>query len=82
MTDENSDRLRKMPNLFEIQNKTFLKFYSLSEHLAVVEVTVLFKGRVISRQYIAKKHKCFGIKIYKTCDQTGHTCDMTDYSYL
>jgi hypothetical protein len=47
MTDENSDRLRKIQNLFAIINKIFSKFYSLSEHLAVDKVTVLFKGRDI-----------------------------------
>jgi len=41
------------------------------EHLAVDEVIVKFKGRVIFRQYIPKKIKCFGIKIYKLCDGSG-----------
>jgi len=67
MSEENSDRLRKMRNLFEILNKTFSKFYSPSEHLVVDEVTVLLKGRVIFLQYIPKKRERFGIKIYKTC---------------
>jgi len=58
----------------------FSKFYSPSEHLAVEEVIVLFKGRVIFRQYIPKKHKIFGIKIYKPCDETGYTYEMTVYS--
>jgi len=62
MTDENSDRLRKMRNLFEILTKTFSKFYNHSERLTVDEVIVLFKGKVIFRQYIPKKHKYFGIK--------------------
>ena len=35
MTDENSDVLWTVRNLFEILNKTFSKFYCLSEHLAV-----------------------------------------------
>jgi len=51
MTEENSDR--------------FPKFHSLSERLAVDEVIVLLKGRVIFPQYIYKKHGCFGIKTYK-----------------
>jgi len=34
-----------------------------SEHLAVDEVTVKFKGRIIFRQYIPKKRKHIGIKI-------------------
>jgi hypothetical protein len=31
---------------------TYSKFYSPSEHLAVDEVIVLFRGRVIFKQYI------------------------------
>ena len=81
MKDEISDGLWKTRNLFEILNKTFSKFYSLSEHLAVDEVIVLFKGRVIFQQYIHKKHKRFGNKIYKPCDETGYTY-MTVYSFL
>jgi hypothetical protein len=31
------------------------------------------------KQYIPKKHKCFGIKIYKLCSMTGHTNDARIY---
>ena len=79
MTDENADRLWKVRNLFDILNQKFSKFYSPSEHLAIDEVIVKYKGRVIFRQYIPKKHKRFGIKIYKLCDDTGYTYDMTVY---
>jgi hypothetical protein len=48
MTDENSDGLWKTLNLFEILNKTFSKFYSPSEHLAVDEVIFFLKGRIFS----------------------------------
>ena len=50
---------------------TFSKFYSPSEHLIIDEVIVLYKERVIFQQYIPKKHKRFGIKIYKLRDKTG-----------
>ena len=50
MTDENSDRLWKMRNPFDILNEKFSKFYSPSEHLAADEVIVKYKGRVIFRQ--------------------------------
>jgi hypothetical protein len=76
-TDENSDRLWKIRNLFEILNEKFSKFYNPSEHLAVDEVIVKYQGRVIFRQYIPKKHKSFWIKIYRLCDETGYTYDMT-----
>jgi hypothetical protein len=39
-------------NLFEILNRTFLKFFSPSENLEVDEVIVLFQGRVVFTQYI------------------------------
>jgi len=58
---------------------TFSKFYGPSEHLTIDEVIVLYKGRVIFQQYIPKKHKHFGIKIYKLCDETGYTYDITLY---
>ena len=44
-----------MLSLFEILNKTFSRFYSPSENLAVDEI-ILFKGRVIFRHYIPMKH--------------------------
>jgi hypothetical protein len=80
--EENSDREWKLRNMFEIPNKAFSKFYSPSEHLAVDEVIVLLKGRVISPQYIHRKHGRFGIKSYKTCDQTVYRYDMTVYCLL
>jgi hypothetical protein len=44
--------------------------------LAVDEVIVKFKGRVIFRQDIPKNRKCFSIKIYKPYKVTGYTCGM------
>ena len=78
-TDENFDRLWKIRDLSEILNSTFSKFYNPSENLAVDEVIVSFKGRVIFKQYIPKKRKRFGIKIFKLCDSTGYTYDMKVY---
>jgi len=40
---------------------------------------VLYKVRVVFRQYIPKKHKRFGIRIYKLCDSLGYTYDMSVY---
>jgi hypothetical protein len=60
-------------------NNTYAKFYNPSEHLAVDEIIVLFKGRVVFRQNIPKKHKRFGIKIFELCDCTGYTYDMKVY---
>jgi hypothetical protein len=48
MTDENSNSLCKMRNMFEILNMIFSKFYSPSEHLAVEEVFFPPRERVFS----------------------------------
>ena len=42
--------------LFDLNNK-FCELYNPTEHLVVDEVIVLYKGRVVFRQYIPKKHK-------------------------
>ena len=58
--------------LFDFNNK-FCELYNLTENLAVEELIVLYKGRVVFQQYIPKKHKRFGIKIYKLCYSVGYT---------
>ena len=65
---EEYDPQWKLRAVFDKLNAAYTKFYNPSEHLAVDEVTVTFKGRVSFSQYIPKKPKCFGVKIYKLCD--------------
>jgi len=77
--DPHYDRLWKIRNVSDTLNNKFYELYNPTEHLAVDEVIVLFKCRVIFRQYTPKKHKRFGIKIYKLCDAFGYTYDMSVY---
>ena len=77
--DPNYDRLRKVRKIIDTLNNKFCEMYNPTEHLAVDEVVMLYKGRVVFRQYIPKKHKRFGIKIYKLCDSLGYTYDMSVY---
>jgi len=44
MKDENSDRLGKIRNVFDILNKKFSKFYKPSEHLAAEEFIFKYKN--------------------------------------
>ena len=76
---EEYDQLRKLRTVFDKLNDAYAKFYNPSEHLAVDEVIVKFKDRVIFRQYIPKKRKHLGIKIYKLCDESGYMYDMRVY---
>jgi hypothetical protein len=68
-----------MKSLGFSKNDAYAKYYSPTEHSAVDEITVLFKGRVDFKQHIPKKHKCFGIKIYKLCDSKGYMYNMRVY---
>jgi hypothetical protein len=72
-------RVWKIRPIFDMPNGAFSVCYAPTEYLAVDEVIVLFKGRVYLKRYILKKHKRFGIKIYKLCDMSGYMCDMDVY---
>ena len=76
-TYDNDDQLWKIRAIFNMLNDLCAKCYNLTEHLAVDEIIVFFKGRVIIKQCIRKKHKCFAIKLYKLCDSKGYTYNMT-----
>ena len=58
---------------------SYAKYYSLTKHSAVDEIIVLFKGRVIVKHYISKKHKQYGVKLYKLSDSKGCTYNVTVY---
>ena len=73
---EEYDRQCNIRNVFDKLNEAYAKLYNHSEHLAVDEVNVKFKGRFIFKQYIPKKRKRFCIKIYELCDESGYTYDM------
>jgi hypothetical protein len=47
--DGNFDRLWKIQNLIAILNRAFSKFYGASKFLAIDEVIVFFKGRIVSK---------------------------------
>jgi len=54
LVNRTGDRLWNIRDLFEIIRTNFSKFYNPSEHLAVDEVIVKFKERVLFKQYIPK----------------------------
>jgi len=47
----------KIRKIFDILSNKFCEIYNPTEHLAVDKAIVLYKGRVIFRQYIPKKCK-------------------------
>jgi len=69
--DDNFERLWKIRDVLDILHVVYSKLYNPSEHMAIDEVTVLFRGKGAFWQCIPKKHKCLGIKIHKLCDTYG-----------
>jgi hypothetical protein len=55
--DKEYDRLWRLQTVFDTLILAYAKFCNPSENLAVDEVIVKFKGRVIFRQYIPKTLK-------------------------
>jgi len=72
-TDENYDQLWKTRAIFDKLNNSYATYYSPTKPSAVDDVIVFFKGRVTFKQYTPKKHKRFGIKLYKLCDFKWYT---------
>jgi len=50
--ERRDDSLYKTLNIFEIIRTNFSKFYNPTEYLAVDEVIVKIKGRIVFKQYI------------------------------
>ncbi|GFS93137.1 piggyBac transposable element-derived protein 4 [Trichonephila clavipes] len=73
------DRLWKIRKVFDSFNGIFKEVYDPTENLSFDEVIIKFKGRVLFKQYILKKRKQWGLKMYKIADATGYTYDMRVY---
>jgi len=74
-----TDRLRKLRDICAAILARFQKVYTPSKALSVDEAMVLWRGRLVFRQYIpGKKHK-FGIKLYLLCEPSGYVLNCLVY---
>lgn len=65
--DKNKASFWKIRSLSDMLNDSYIKFYSLSKHLAVNEVIMLCERKVTFKHCISNKHKFFCIKIHELC---------------
>jgi hypothetical protein len=77
--DPNYNKLWKIRRIFEMLNDVYSKYLAPTEHVTEDEVIVLYKGKVNFERHMPKKHKRFGIKIYKLCHMSGYTYDVHVY---
>ena len=78
VTEENkNDKVWKIRRWCDDLNSNFLKV-SPSENQCIDEVMVAFKGRSILKQYLPKKPRKWGFKLWARCSSTGflHVFDI------
>lgn len=68
---QNDDRLFKINPVLEHFNKIMEKLYTLKRELCIDESMVLWRGRLIFRQFIKTKSKKYGVKLYELCESSG-----------
>lgn len=74
------DRLYKIREFAESICSKFKKYFYPTQNLAIDESLVLFKGRLIFKQYIPSKRRRFGIKLFVIGDcATGMILDFIIY---
>jgi len=71
--------LWKIRRIFDYLNSIYSTLYHPTENLALDEVIVKIKGRVVFWQYIPNKNKEFGINLYQLCDGKGYMYDIAVY---
>ena len=75
------DRLYKIKLIVNHLREKFSDSFRPFNHLCIDESMVLFKGRLIFRQFIPSKRTRFGIKLFIICDcETGYILDFIVYT--
>jgi len=58
----------EIKSIFDKLHNSHTIYYSPTEQFAVDKITVLFKGRIIFKQYTLNAHTKYNITQYKPCD--------------
>ncbi|GFS21064.1 PiggyBac transposable element-derived protein 4 [Elysia marginata] len=77
---EQRDRLYKIRPLVEHFTRAFSKAFTPYQNICIDELLLLFKGRIIFRQYIPLKRARFGIKLFCLTDKNGYLHYFRVYS--
>jgi hypothetical protein len=79
-TQTQGDRLHKLKPIVDHLRNTFKSIFTPFQNLCIDESLVLFKGRLLFKQYIPSKRHRFGIKVFVLCDcETGYILDFILY---
>lgn len=80
--NENHDnnRLNKIEPIVSYFNNKMTEVYEASENLSLDESMVLFRGRLVFRQYIKNKRHKYGVKLYMLTESDGLVHRIMIYS--
>ncbi|XP_025191325.1 piggyBac transposable element-derived protein 4-like, partial [Melanaphis sacchari] len=78
--DNPTSRLHKIDKMTNYFNKTMEELYQPSKNLSIDESMVLFRGRLMFRQYIKNKRHKYGIKLYMMTESWGLVHRVLIYS--
>ena len=72
LKDPMRDCLYKVRPVVEFLVNKFKSVYVPSKFISIGEELLLWKGRLIFKQYIPNKRARFGIKMFSLCEDSGH----------
>lgn len=78
--DDLSDRMHKINNIRDHILENIQKVYYPGRNLSVDEALLLWRGRLIFRQYIPNKAAKYGIKLYELCTPDGFVLNIIIYA--
>lgn len=78
--ERNEKRLEKVDLLISTFNTIMSTIYYPGKELSIDESMMLWRGRLIFRQYIKNKKHKYGIKFYSLCEPDGLCLNFTIYS--
>ena len=73
------DRTHKVNELTKLLVAKFANAGNMTEDMVIDETMIAFRGRLQFKQYLPGKAHKYGIKIFKLCDKSGYTFNMTIY---
>ena len=79
-SDPDCDRLYKVRPIVDLLVSKFKSTYIPEKHISVDEELLLWKGRLVFKQYIPLKRARFGIKMFSLCETSGYL--WNSYVYL
>lgn len=77
---ETGNPLHKVQPIIDEFNNTMLLIYGPDRELSLDEAMVLWRGRLLIRQYIKGKRHKYGIKFYTLAEPNGLTLKITIYA--